>query len=286
MINQINGISESLLSLPPDSARSISSNSGATDFQKMLQSMLEPDSQGQVNEEQLYSAIINERITSSIGEEAAARYRSLFDENRMNMQRVDGYIPVEAAANSALDVMVADGLIDSSARESIKEQAFTAAQLDNNKNALYDSRGESIAVTLVNLAIESAEQAITGIENGTVVPGGEAAGNFQLADSSGEPGLFQGGDGFLFKPVSESNGNLVILLPSHLQGDVSGISLIDSTGMIIENGQSRGPYEDGRPLFRFDRPGGGYPDNLTVQVRLESGGVKEYTIPDSAKRWE
>ncbi len=286
MSTQISGVSSASLSTASTSAISQTGSGGESNFQQLLNTMLQADSSGKVNEEQLFSAIINERLTSNVGEEAAARYRELFTEMQEEMTRADGYVPVEAAANQAINGLVTEGLISGEEAGTIQGQAFTAAQLDVNMGTLYDSRGSTVAVMLVNLALETAENTLKGLDDGTI-----SASSYQDdvegAEGSVEgQGTFIGGDGFLYKPVSESNGNLVILLPTYMQGDITSVQLLDSEGNSIESGDSYGPYEDGRPLFRFNDTGSGYPDNMTVQIQLASGDVKEYIIPDSAQRWE
>jgi hypothetical protein len=286
MSTEISGVSSASLPTASSSAVSQTSSGGESNFQQLLNTMLQADSEGKVNEEQLFSAIINERLTSNVGEEAAERYRQLFTEMQEQMTRADGYVPVEAAANQAINGLVSEGVISGEQAGTIQGQAFTAAQLDSNLGMLYDSRGSTISVMLVNLALETAESTLKGLDEGTISATSYEDDVEGAGESAEGQGTFSGGDGFLYKPVSESNGNLVILLPSYMQGDVASVQLLDSEGNSIESGDSYGPYEDGRPLFRFNDTGSGYPDNMTVQVMLASGDVKEYTIPDSAKRWE
>jgi hypothetical protein len=285
MSSQISSIDNAALASVSNAAVTQKSSGDKSAFQQMLNSMLQTDSGGQVNEEQLFSAIINERLTTQAGEDAASEYRKMFAEFQQEMQRADGYIPVEDAANMALEGLVEKGMISQEQFETVQNQAFTAAQIDGNSNALYDSRGTTVAVTLINMALQSAEETINGLADGTITPSGYGTVSDSVSKAGEGNGTFVGGDGFLYKPVSESNGNLVILLPSSMQGSVASINLLDGAGNSLETGQSYGPYDDGRPLFRFGRTGAAYPDNLTVQVNLSSGDVKEYTIPDSAKRW-
>jgi hypothetical protein len=286
MSTQISGVSSASLPTASSSTVNQTSTGGESEFQQLLQTMLQADSNGKVNEEQLFSAIINERLTSNVGEDAAERYRQLFTEMQEDMTRADGYVPVEAAANQALNGLVAEGVISGEEAGTIQGQAFTAAQLDDKMGTLYDSQGSTVAVMLVNLALETAESTLNELDDGTISANSSQDDVEGAGESAETQGTFIGGDGFLYKPVSESNGNLVILLPAYMQGEVTSVELLDSEGNSIESGDSSGPYEDGRPLFRFNDAGSGYPDNMTVQVQLASGEVKEYTIPDSAKRWE
>ncbi len=94
------------------------------------------------------------------------------------------------------------------------------------------------------------------------------------------------GGGFLFKPISEGDGNLVVLLPTSMSGDVAGLTIRDSNGQILDTGRGLGDYDDGRPLFRFSSPGGAYPGNITVSALMNDGGVRDYKIPTPAQRYE
>ncbi len=164
-------------------------------------------------------------------------------------------------------------------------EAFSAAQIDANHQFLYDSIGSTVAVTLVDLAIESAEKRVEAIDTGTLLP------DSTLSATGNETGIrtpgraFVGGNGFLYKPVSENDGKLVILLPSEMKGGGNSIELQDNNGNVIDQGVWYGDYEDGRPIFRFSKTGVDYPDNLTVRVKFGSELTKEYYIPDTSERW-
>ena len=95
-----------------------------------------------------------------------------------------------------------------------------------------------------------------------------------------------GSSGFLFKPVSDSNGKLVVLAPSELTGNVESIVLKDSTGSVLDEGVFSGVGNGEREHFRFSKAGGDYPDNLVVEIRLKDGSVKTFDIADPSQRVE
>ena len=263
-----------------------SSSADKTSFQDMLSSLLSTDESGQINEEQLYASVIQERLYTKKGEEAASTYQELLTTAQQELQWENGYTPVEQAATQALQGLVDQGVLSESEAESINAQAFKASQLDDNSAYLYDSLGSTIAVSLLDLAIQSAQENINLYDNGTEDAGSLALGNTSGTTTSTESGTFTGGDGFLYKPVAESNGNLAILLPASLEGSISSLDLIDSSGNVVESGDSQGTYHDGRPLYRFNEPGSSYPDGLKVTLNLTDGTTKEYYIPESSDRWE
>ena len=98
--------------------------------------------------------------------------------------------------------------------------------------------------------------------------------------SSGSTG--GGSGGFLWKPVSESNGRLVVLLPGSLRGRVSGCSISGSFGS--ETGSFAGDTHNGRrPHYRFSKPGRSYGSNITVTARTSSGN-QSWRVPNGASR--
>lgn len=102
-------------------------------------------------------------------------------------------------------------------------------------------------------------------------------------DADGNP--IEGADNsFVWKPVSESDGNLVVLLPASLAGQVEGLTISGSFGSVAGSG---GELSNGnRPTYRFPQPGSAYGQNITVQAPLKSGGVRTWTVPDGGSRVE
>ena len=273
---------------------SSSSSTSSTSFYTMLTGLLNSDSQGKINEEQLYSALINQRLYSKKGASASTAYQKLFEVNKTSLKTSEGYIPVEQAASTSLKQMVQKGLLSQNEATSINAQAFKAAQLDNNANYVYDSIGSTVAVALIDNAIKSAEEKIQGFDNGTVSAGILNLDNIVASSTSGSTSSgsssttireFNGDHGFLYKPESEGDHNLAVLLPVAMTDDVTSVKLISNSGEVLESSSIQGKH-DGRGVFRFDHPGSYYPDNLTISVTLKDGTTKEYYIPDSSERWE
>ena len=101
--------------------------------------------------------------------------------------------------------------------------------------------------------------------------------------SGGVGGAGQGG-GFLWKPKSESNGRLVVLLPRQYTGKVSGVFVSDSSGKPVETGVSTGVHNGGREHFRFSRHGSAYGNNVYVVADLNDGGSVHWVVPRGANR--
>lgn len=92
-----------------------------------------------------------------------------------------------------------------------------------------------------------------------------------------------GGGGFVWKPVSEGDGRLVVLLPSSYVGRVSGVT-IRRGGSVLESGRFAGNTNGNRPTYRFSKPGAGYGTGLTAVATLRTGGSVSWNIPNGGSR--
>lgn len=93
------------------------------------------------------------------------------------------------------------------------------------------------------------------------------------------------GGGFVWKPISESDGRLVVLLPPQYRGRVRATFLAHGDGTVIEMGRFSGDDINGnRPHYRFSRPGAGYGQNLFVVSDLTDGHTVHWPIANGASR--
>lgn len=94
-----------------------------------------------------------------------------------------------------------------------------------------------------------------------------------------------GPGGFLWKPVSESDGNLVVLLPPELKGQVSSVEIQDAAGNTIDTGRFSGDQKNGgRPHFRFGKPGAAYGDGLTAVAKTTDGREIRFEVGTGGAR--
>ncbi len=284
------------------------------DFETALKSLLKPDAANQVSEEELFSALMKERIAKMKGEEAAKSYEEALARNIESVRKADGFVPFEQAANQALGEITAAGVLSSEEAKRVLAQTFKASQLDSNTAALYDSRGGENDITIAIDSMESAllkartmtEKFDSGVEDAGMMdlnytPSGKTgalSAPTLFTGGSGDPSaveetntpsgtVMDGQDGFLFKPVSSNEGTLAVLLPESLAHIVTALELLDSDGNTIESGRSTGYGDLGtREKFSFTKEGKEYPDNLRVVARLEDGTVREFLIPDPSKRYD
>lgn len=96
-------------------------------------------------------------------------------------------------------------------------------------------------------------------------------------------------NGFLWKPQSENDGKLVVLLPPQLTGKVQSASIHSSlppdSNNQIEGGRFSGDtHNGGRSHFRFSKSGASYPDNAYVVAQLKDGTFTSFQIKNSGSR--
>ncbi|MFT5113269.1 MAG: hypothetical protein ACI8P9_002597 [Parasphingorhabdus sp.] len=89
--------------------------------------------------------------------------------------------------------------------------------------------------------------------------------------------------GILWKPVSEGDGNLVVLLSSGF-GDPA-VFVIDTKGNAIERGDHRGRSNGNRATYRFRRPGAHFSSPSVLQIG-QGSTARFFCVPNTGRRWE
>ncbi|MCB0334123.1 MAG: hypothetical protein KDD55_11525, partial [Bdellovibrionales bacterium] len=219
---------------------------------------------GKVNEERFQFAIAAHLIKNK-DEHAYESFVTSF--RKANKKGANG---VEDATKNALKELVQNGQLTKKEAREINGVSFAAAQLDDNDKALYDGRGGKNDPTVAKMKIDKA------ITKATSVLEQYYAGELSIAprklnspstpvssSSDAAQATSTAGSGeFLWKPVSESDGKLVVLLPSELRGNIDTVSIYASlpadNSSLIEEGNFTGDDHNGnRPHFRFSQAGGG-----------------------------
>ncbi len=282
------------------------------EFDALLKQVLHLEDGNKVSEEELFAGIIQERIKALKGDEGLAKFQEYLGAEKAARTRPDGMIAVEDAARAALKSLVKDDTLTQAEGDKVHAEAFGAAQLDDNLQALFDGRGgpndPTMAVAQLESALKTAKSRLNAYKTGT-----ESAAEYLLSDEydpyaglsaearsamgrsapthsstaySGPSRPVDGANGFLFKPQSDSDGKLVILLPEFLTGDVSRVVLKNRRGKEIEQGAYRGIGNGDREHFRFRQRGDDYQKNMTVEVELKNGRTKTYKIQDPSQRYD
>lgn len=90
---------------------------------------------------------------------------------------------------------------------------------------------------------------------------------------------------FLWKPKSDKDGKLAVLLPKSLTGAVSKVQIVSPDGeSIIATGKAAGVGNGDREHFRFNKAGGEFPDGALVEITLEDGSKQTVTIKETNNR--
>jgi hypothetical protein len=100
------------------------------------------------------------------------------------------------------------------------------------------------------------------------------------------PATMRGGG--VWKPVSESDHKLVILINTRFRGHVTRLALYRAgSNELLEEGRFVGDTHNGcRPHFRFSKPGSGYGADIVIRVTVRDGTWRDHHIPDGARRWD
>lgn len=280
------------------------------EFDKLLKANLAPDKSNKVSEEDLFAAVVRERVEALKGGEAATKFSTHLEAQKAALKKADGFIPTEQATINALKKMVGDSSLTADEGSQIYSEAFAASQLDDNATALFDSRGgpndPTMAMATLDVALKQARGMIEKLASGETeltiksLASATANGKSSNAAVTAPTGTLSGGDytpqgttfdgpeGFLFKPITNNEGKLAVLLGQNLTSHVSSVLIKDSAGNILEEGklQTAGIKETGREKWGFSKKGAAYPKDISVEVTLASGEVQRYQIPDPSKRYD
>ncbi len=96
------------------------------------------------------------------------------------------------------------------------------------------------------------------------------------------------GTGFLWKPVSESNGKLAVLFPRNYTGKIARASLHTGFPVTDANRLEDGIYSTtgngNRMTWRFSKSGGGYPAPTYATAHLKDGSSVTYMVSTPGSR--
>lgn len=281
----------------------------------VLKAALGKSGQQEINEEELFAALIEQRLQVN-NKDAAEVYWA--EKNKL----VSGGMSCEDAGKAGLKAAVASGKLTLDEAEKVHAYAFKAAQLDSNTDELWDGSGGADDPTRAVAAMESAlmriqtmsddyeKGALTltprslDIASNTVASSraklglGAAAGGSESSgsavgtvsgDGTSTTGTAKdGSEGFLWKPVSDSNGKLAVILPKDLAGMIERVeihsALPPTPDNLLATGRFSANANGGRDHFRFSKPGGDYPDNCYVVAYKNGGGTVTYAINDTSSR--
>jgi len=90
---------------------------------------------------------------------------------------------------------------------------------------------------------------------------------------------------FQYKPFSEKDKNIAILLPARLTGESARVEIVSADGeKVITRGKYSGTDKSSnREVFRFDKQGTDIPDGATARITLQNGEVKRVRLDDASE---
>lgn len=240
-----------------------------------------PTGQGQICEEELFTALLAYQLNQKFGAKTAQFFQQQVQSNLGKPAKNGRKVGHEDAGYMALDALVKQKAITAKEKETILATCFEAAQLDANKNALWDAVGgkddPTKAVASYDVALQSANKALQEIHAGIRRPAPPPKG--EISSTS------KGSDGFLFKPVSNSSGTASVLISAALGREARSVTLQDGSGHVLDTGRFTSFGDDGsRAKYVFSKPGNAYPKNLVVVVTLSDGTTTQIAVGDPAKR--
>lgn len=271
---------QSDLTASPSSANSSASN--IESVKKYLLDHLKPDSKGQFNEEQMQHGVVM-YLLSQRSLELSQKYSDYID-RYMKHDRAS----YEDGVKAALAGFVSKGSISKSDADKFASISFSAAQLDGDVKHLYDSIGGGDDKTIATM---KASEAVNKVAKKLLTLISPSTGTSLEVNGSNLPPANQiSSPGFLWKPISESDRKLVVLLPQSISKNILSVSLYkalppNATNK-LEEGVFAGIGNGDRAHYRFKKQGRSYPDGLYVVARLNNGRTFTQQISDVSRKLE
>ncbi len=91
---------------------------------------------------------------------------------------------------------------------------------------------------------------------------------------------------FLWKPTSEKDGKLAVLIPSSLTGKIDEVAIVSGDKKrVLQKGRYSGVGNGNRTHFRFSKSGDKFPDGSIVWIKLKDGTSRHVVINESSARY-
>jgi hypothetical protein len=124
-----------------------------------------------------------------------------------------------------------------------------------------------------------------GTEDKTVIGDTTPADKTETKKTPKRTALKKSNGEFLWKPKSDKDGKLAILLPKGLTGKVKGVKILSPDGsQVLGKGKNSGVGNGDREHFRFSKAGGQFPDGAMVVITLKDGSERTVTIKETNDR--
>ncbi|MEZ4753177.1 MAG: hypothetical protein R3A13_02575, partial [Bdellovibrionota bacterium] len=235
-----------------------------------------------------YSIFVAESYATTITKEIlkkANKFLAAFDlDNDENLDLA--YVNKASSNVHRINVIVGDQVVPIDL-PAIKDVSVGTFKEDSSGVILHTKAGELYTISSTDLELEAFETSASG--NNLLKAVNAATVGASLGDSpdgcSEYPGI---GNGFLWKPVSESTGKLVVLLPSSYRQKISGVKVMSGSKSHESLAFAGDQHNGGRPHYRsYSKAGKNFPDGSYVAVAMKQGGVHCFgPIEDTSQRAE
>lgn len=121
-----------------------------TEFGKTLENLMgKRDQTSEINEEELFAGTVYQLVKNRFGNDLAGDFKSAYKLNLVDKPLTERVSSAERATKDTLKFLVSSTLLSREDARAIRDTAFAAAQIDDNSDFLWDSIGETRAVTSI-----------------------------------------------------------------------------------------------------------------------------------------
>lgn len=159
-----------------------------------------------------------------------------------------------------------------------------SAEMPGEEIAIQTSSGFSVLNPFSQALIDLALPSGVAVDQVNINSFGSSGGGGGQTCKNETRNPIDGGDGFLWKPVSDSTGKLAVLMPASISSQIVNVVIKSPAGALIETGAYGGIGNGNRYHARFSKPGGQYPDGTIAVANLKGGCAISYPISDTSRR--
>ena len=283
------------------------------------------DLAGKISEQDMFAAIAHQEL-KRINGALADKFASEFPDMLRHMLPQKGANAPFKAADRILRAYLRNKEINQRQYKAIRDEAFGKAQFDTDRSQLGALKADqgarwSISETTVSEALrkysvnlrasaheiarfKQIESQVSRAKRRAQREAREASAQTLHAEAARHPSAASAGSpaadakgptlltseapsGFIWKPVSASDGKLAVVLPTSWSNLNPALEILDEEGEeLIAKGRIAGVLSDGRKIVRFSAAGAEFPENCIVKVTLQDGSFRTVRIHDPQVRNE
>ncbi len=238
-----------------------------------------------INEEELYSAIIHQQLKEK-NPTAALAFETALPEQIAKIKTNKNSTLVFKATDRVMRAFVRSKQISHDLYRQTRDYAFGDTPLRAISTALNKFSENSPALAEEISAYRAREAAISRAkwkERRQAASSANSSDNAIAQNTSSSSNDIP--SGFLWKPNSEKDNRLVILLPSTMTSSAKKVAILSPDGnKVLENGNFAGIGNGGRQHYRFSKAGGNYPAGAQVSITFDDGTKRTVLISNTANR--